>query len=169
MRLWFRKSDESVDLTDKAFRIGLYIKGLDGLFECLGGVLLLFIKPGQLDALARTLTEGQLSRNPNDFIANHILKSVHSLSGASLMFASLYLLSHGIVKLVLVVEVLRNRLWAYMALIIVTAAFVIYQLYRITLVKFSISLTLLTIFDLLIIYLTQKEYGRLKKHFVKPA
>jgi tRNA(Ile)-lysidine synthase len=164
MRLWFSKSNKSVDLTDRAFRIGLYIKGIDGLFECLGGILLLLIKQSQLDALARTLTEGQLSRNPNDFIANHILKSVHALTGASLIFASLYLLSHGVVKLVLVVEVLREKLWAYVALIYVTAGFVVYQLYRITLVKFSISLTLLTVFDLLIIYLAHKEYGRQKEH-----
>lgn len=165
MRLWFSKSNKSVDLTDRAFRIGLYIKGIDGLFECLGGILLLLIRPSQLDALARTLTEGQLSRNSNDFIANHILKSVHTLTGASLIFASLYLLSHGVVKLVLVIEVLREKLWAYVALIYVTAAFVVYQLYRITLVKFSLSLTLLTVFDLLIIYLAHKEYGRQKIHF----
>jgi tRNA(Ile)-lysidine synthetase-like protein len=115
--------------------------------------------------LARTLTEGQLSRNPNDFIANHILKSVDALTGASLIFASLYLLAHGLVKLVLVVEVLREKLWAYVALIYVTAGFVVYQLYRIILVKFSVSLTLLTVFDLLIIYLAHKEYGRQKIHF----
>jgi len=125
MRLWFSKSNKSVDLTDRAFRIGLYAKGIDGLFECIGGVLLLIIKPEQLVSLARTLTEGQLSRDPNDFIANHILKSVNDLTGASLVFASLYLLSHGVVKVVLVAEVLREKLWAYVALIYVTSGFVV--------------------------------------------
>jgi hypothetical protein len=37
--------------------------------------------------------------------------------------------------------------------------FVVYQVYRIA-DQFSISLFLLTIFDLIIIYLTQKEYRR---------
>jgi uncharacterized membrane protein len=75
------------------------------------------------------------------------------------LFGALYLLSHGVVKIVLVIEVLRNHLWAYMALIIVTGLFVVYQVYRIA-DSFSISLFLLTIFDLVIIYLTQKEYRR---------
>ena len=151
------------DLTDKAFRVGLFFKGIDGLIETIGGILLLFIKPEQINHLARWLTQGQLSEDPHDFIANHILKTAHELTGASLLFGAAYLLSHGVVKIVLVIEVLRNHLWAYKALIGVTALFVVYQVYRITFDKFSISLFLLTIFDLVIIYLTAKEY---KRHLV---
>lgn len=147
-------------LTDKAFRAGLYFKGLDGLLETLGGIMLLIVSPEQINHLARWLTQGELSTDPNDFIAHDILKTAHGLTGASLIFGAAYLLSHGVVKLILVVEVLRNRLWAYKALIGVTALFVVYQTYRIT-GKFSMSLFLLTIFDLAIIYLTIIEY---KKH-----
>jgi uncharacterized membrane protein len=147
------------DLTDKAFRVGLFLKGLDGLLECVGGVFLLIVKPEQINAWARNLTEGELSHDPHDIIANHILRSAHDITGASLLFGAAYLLSHGIVKLVLVVEVLRNRLWAYMGLIVVTSLFVVYQVYRI-IGEFSFGLFLLTIFDLVIIYLTQKEYRR---------
>jgi len=60
---------------------------------------------------------------------------------------------------VLVVEVWRDHLWAYLGLIGVTTLFVIYQVYVIV-GKFSLGLFLLTIFDLVIIYLTQKEYRR---------
>jgi uncharacterized membrane protein len=71
-------------------------------------------------------------------------------------------LSHGIIKLVLVIEVLRNHLWAYLALVIVTSLFVVYQVYRLVVDGFSLGMFLLTIFDLIIIYLTQKEYVRHK-------
>jgi uncharacterized membrane protein len=153
------------DLTDRAFRIGLLLKGLDGLLECIGGVFLLLVKPEQINSWAKYLTEGELSRDPHDFVANHILKTAHDLTGASLIFGALYLLSHGVVKLILVVEVLRNHLWAYLALIIVTSLFVVYQVYRLIADGFSWGLFLLTIFDLVIIYLTQKEYERHKaKH-----
>jgi uncharacterized membrane protein len=150
------------DLTDRAFKIGLFFKGFDGLIECISGVFLLLVKPEQVSSWAKNLTDGELSRDPNDFVASHILKSAHDLNRASLLFAALYLLSHGIVKLVLVVEVLRNHLWAYAALIVVTALFVIYQVYRM-IDSFSVGLLLLTIFDLAIIYLTQKEYKRHKE------
>jgi uncharacterized membrane protein len=136
------------------------------LLETLGGILLLLISPEQINHLARWFTQGELSQDPHDFIANHILKTAHHLTGSSLAFGAAYLLSHGLVKIFLVFEVLRGRLWAYVALIAVTALFVIYQIYRMAAVRFSVSLLLLTLFDLLIIYLTQKEYRR---HTAKPA
>jgi uncharacterized membrane protein len=153
------KPDHREDFTDRAFRTSLYLKGLDGLLETFGGILLLLIKPEQINHFAKWITQGELSQDKHDFIANHILKTAHNLTGASLIFGALYLLSHGLVKIVLVFEVLRGHLWAYLALITVTALFVVYQVYRLT-IKFSVSLLLLTVFDLLIIYLTQKEYRR---------
>jgi uncharacterized membrane protein len=149
-------------VTDRAFRISLYLKGLDGLLETLGGILLLVIKPAQINHFAHWITQGELSENSHDFIADHILKTAHNLTGASLIFGAVYLLSHGLVKIYLVFEVLRDHLWAYLALITVTALFVVYQVYRIVAIKFSVSLLLLTLFDLLIIYLTQNEYRRHK-------
>lgn len=150
------------DVVDRAFRISLYLKGLDGLLETLGGLLLLFVNPDQINHLARWLTEGELSQDPHDFIANHILKTAHNLTGAGLAFGAAYLLSHGLVKVVLVVEVLRDRLWAYPALLVVIGLFIVYQIYRLAVDGFSAGLFLLTIFDFIVIYLTQKEYRRHK-------
>jgi uncharacterized membrane protein len=148
------------DLTDRAFRVGLFLKALNGLLETLGGVLLLVVNPQQINHFVNWLTADELATNPNDFISNHIVTAAHHLTGASLLFGAVYLLSHGIVKLILVVEVLRDHLWAYIGLIVVTTGFVIYQLYSLIFVKVTISFILLTIFDVIIIYLTQKEYRR---------
>jgi uncharacterized membrane protein len=144
-------------VTDKAFRISLYLKGLDGLLEIAGGIFLLIIRPEQISRFATWLTHDELSQDPHDFIANHILRTAHHLTGSSLAFGAVYLLAHGIVKLVLVVEVIRDHLWAYVGLIAVTVLFAVYQVYRMV-DKFSLGLLLLTLFDLLIIYLTQNEY-----------
>lgn len=155
----YNPADQPRDATDKLFRLSLWGKLLDGLLETSGGILLLIITPDQINHLARWLTEGELSEDPHDWVANHILNTAHHLTGASLAFGAAYLLAHGLVKIVLVVEVIRDHIWAYLGLIGVTAIFVIYQVYRLA-VKFSVSLLLLTLFDLLIIYLTQKEYRR---------
>ena len=158
-KLNYNPGEHPQTVTDKAFRISLYLKGLDGLLEVLGGILLLLIKPEQINHLARWLTQGELSQDPNDFIAHHILKTAHELTGSSLVFGAVYLLSHGISKIFLIIQVLRDRLWAYKALIVLIGLFVVYQTYRL-IVKFSISMLLLTMFDLAVIYLTQKEYRR---------
>ena len=156
----YNPAEHPKTITDKAFRISLYGKGLDGLLETMGGILLLLISPDQINHLAHWLTQGELSQDPHDFIAHHILKTAHHLTGSSLAFGAAYLLSHGIIKVFLVFMVLRDKIWAYLALIGVTSIFVIYQVYRLIVDKFSLSLFLLTLFDLLIIYLTQKEYRR---------
>src|SRR5438309_1244952 len=93
--------------TDRVFRISLYLKGLNGLLEIVGGALLLVISPEFINRWAQRLTQGELSEDPRDFIASHILKTAHHLRGASFTYGAIYLLSHGIAKLVLIIQVLR--------------------------------------------------------------
>ena len=78
-------------------------------------------------------------------------------------FLRFYLLSHGIVKAVLVVGLMREKLWAYPASFAVFGAFIAYQLYRYTFTH-DIGLILLTIFDLFVIYLAVHEYRLFRKH-----
>ena len=144
--------------TDRAFRVGLYLKGLDGVLETIGGILLLLVKPAEINHWAVRFTRSELSQDPHDFLANHILKTAHSLTGKALVFGAVYLLVQGLMKIILVWEVIRDRVWAYLALIVVVGIFAIYQIYRLAFVKFTAGLFLLTLFDLLIIYLTQREY-----------
>src|ERR1700704_3209851 len=101
-QLSYNPAEHPKTTTDKAFRISLYLKGADGLLEIIGGILLLLIKPAQINHFARWITQGELSQDKHDFIANHILKTANDLTGASLIFGALYLLSHGIVKIYLV-------------------------------------------------------------------
>ena len=41
---------------DKTFKIGLVLKGLDGILEVVGGILLLFLSPQAIEHIVRTLT-----------------------------------------------------------------------------------------------------------------
>jgi len=118
----------ATDRLDKVFEVGILLKGLDGLLEIAGGVLLLLIKPQYLNQLASTLTQHELSEDPHDFLSSYILHSTQNLAAGSLVFAALYLLSHGIVKIVLVWEILHNRFWAYLGLIYLTIGFMVYQI-----------------------------------------
>jgi uncharacterized membrane protein len=142
---------------DDTFKISVTLKGIDGALEIIGGTILLFVRPHTIQQWARTLTQHELSQDPHDFIAGHILHSAGQLTHGSTAFAAIYLLSHGIAKLVLVVAVLRGELWAYPALIALLGAFIAYQLYRLY-YHLTIGLTLLTIFDAFVVWLTWREY-----------
>ena len=132
---------------DKTFKIGLILRGLDGILENAGGILLVFLSPHAIKHLARTLAAHELSQDPHDLIARYILHTTSHLTASTTLFGAVYLLSHGIAKIVLVTLVLRDKLWAYPWLIALLLAFIGYQLYRITAVHFSVGLTALTVFD----------------------
>jgi uncharacterized membrane protein len=62
-----------------------------------------------------------------------------------------------VVKLVLVICLLLNKIWAYPLTIAVFTAFMVYQVHRFTHTH-SWALIWLTAFDAVIVYLTWQEY-----------
>jgi uncharacterized membrane protein len=152
---WFK----SGDLLDRAFAVGIILKGLDGVLEVVGGVLLLVVSPTTIDQISRALTQHELSEDPHDFLATHVLHAAGSLTGSSLQFGAAYLLLHGLVKIVLVAALLRDKIWAYPWMIAFLIVFIVYQVYRMTF-AFSIGLLGLTVFDLVVAWLTYREYGK---------
>src|SRR4051794_20892517 len=103
--------------TDRAFIVSIILKALDGLLEIIGGILLFFIRPESITHWVTTLTQHELSQDSNDIIATHLLHSARHLTAATTLFAAVYLLSHGITKVVLVIEILRDHLWAFKGMI----------------------------------------------------
>lgn len=147
------------DWWDRFFTIGIIFKGLDGVLELIGGALLLFVAPARIHQIAILITQPELTEDPNNFIAKHILQGATGLSEHVVFFAALYLLAHGIVKVVLVIALLMDKLWAYPWMIAVLLIFILYQLYQMTMTP-SFGLAALTVFDILIVVLTWHEYGR---------
>jgi uncharacterized membrane protein len=75
------------------------------------------------------------------------------------LFGAVYSLTHGAVKVGLVIALLLNKLWAYSCMIVVLLVFIGYQLYRIALHPRP-GLIALTVFDAVIVALTWREYRR---------
>lgn len=144
------------DLLDQAFLVGIVLKGLDGVLEVVGGLLLLFVTPAAIDRITRALTQHELSEDPHDFIAVHVLNAAGRVTAGSLRFGAVYLLLHGAVKIGLVAALLKNKLWAYPWMIAFLVAFIVYQVYRLT-IAFSIGLLGLTVFDAIVAALTWRE------------
>jgi uncharacterized membrane protein len=147
------------DLLDQTFEVGIILKGLDGVLEVIGGLLLLIVSPATIDRVVTGLTQHELSEDPNDFLATHLLRTAHGLTGSAVLFGAVYLLAHGLVKVILVTTLLKNQLWAYPWMIAFLGVFIAYQLYRLSL-KASVGLTALTIFDAVIAWLTYREYRK---------
>ena len=152
---WFRPRD----LLDQTFEVGIILKGLDGVLEVIGGLLLLVVSSATIDRLVTSLTQHELSEDPHDFLATHLLRTAHGLTGSAVLFGAVYLLAHGLVKVILVTALLKNQLWAYPWTIAFLGVFIVYQLYRLSFQP-SVGLTALTIFDAVIAWLAYREYRK---------
>ncbi len=138
----------------KAFIITIAVKAVFAALETILGLLLLFT--GSVVQVVLALLENELIEDPNDFFGTH----VHALlnpSHEAQVFGGLYLISHGIVKLFLVIGLLRNKMWAYPASLAVFALFILYQMVR-WLSTHSVFLLLLTVMDIIIMWLIWHEY-----------
>ena len=153
-------------LLDQSFRVTVTLKGIDGILEIIGGLIVLWISPYGVNDLVAMLMEHELSEDPHDLIAAHLLSASRSLTHGGNILASLYLLSHGLAKVALVVALLFNKLWAYPCMIALLIVLIVYQLYRIG-YSHSLGLVLLTLFDVFVIWLTWKEYKKQKDALVK--
>ena len=144
-----------------AFRIGIVLKGIDGAVEILGGAFVWLLSPASATRIVRALFRHELAQDPKDFVANHLLWASRHLA-AGRWFAAAFLLSHGVTKVALVIALWFNKLWAYPVMIAVLGGFIVYQTARFA-ETHSAMLALLTVFDLLIVWLTWREYREQKR------
>ena len=98
--------------------------------EIIGGGFIFFINKAYITSFIISFTQEELSENPNDVIAHYVLNHNGDFLTSPQHFIAFYLLSHGIIKILLITGLLRNKLWAYPASIIVFSLFIIYQIYK---------------------------------------
>jgi uncharacterized membrane protein len=159
LKMWIRH---------ESFRAGITLKGVDGVLELIGAALLWAVKPETLNHAVRFIFQHELSRDPHDFLAAHVLHATQRLEGENKLFAELFLLSHGLIKIIIVTALWLDQLWAYPLAIVIFSAFGVYQTYRWTHTH-SFFLAVLTVFDAAIVYLTWAEFRVQKRKLANRA
>lgn len=153
---------EEATLRELVFRVGVFLKGLDGTLEFAGGIALWAVNPGWIVRVVGLLTQDEIAEDPHDLVANYLRHAAHHFSVANGHFMAIYLLGHGLVKIFVVVTLLRDKLWAYPVAISVFGGFVVYQLYRFAL-TYSLGLIVLTGIDLIVIWFIWLEYRAVRR------
>lgn len=124
------KSDWATNLPHRAFKLGILVKGLDGLLELVGGVALLLASGPAIRHIVAVMTQQELVEDPHDVVASHLVRMAQHFSLGTRHFAAVYLLAHGLVKIAMVAGLLRGLRWAYPAAVALMTAFIGYQGYR---------------------------------------
>ena len=143
------------------FLISIWIKGLVGVIETVAGIVLLVVTQQALAALVVRWTDPELTEDSHDLIATWLRNSAEHWGAGTQTFASVYLIVHGLIKILLVAGLMRKKMWAYPVSIWVLGAFIVYQCYRFT-VTHSVWLVLLTLLDIVVVFLIFHEY-RMRK------
>ena len=151
----------------RIFDVSLILKGILAFIEMIGGIIVLFINQQFIINTVLSITQDELSDDPNDLFSNYLVHSAQGFSASSQHFIAFYLLSHGIIKTFLVVNLFKEKIWAYPLAITVFALFGIYQIYEFTRTG-STWLLLLTVLDIFIIILTWHEYKYIERTGIKP-
>lgn len=145
-----------------AFEISLLFKGAFSLVEIAASIFAFFVTRQFLLDLVNAFTQMELTEDPHDFVANYLLHAAQGLSVSSQHFTAFYLLSHGVIKLWLLIGLWRKKLGYYPAAIAVFSMFILYQVYRYSLTH-SLLLLLITALDVVVIGLTGVEYQYLRR------
>lgn len=145
------------------FAISVLLKGAHAVVEIVGGIMLYMSSTQAIVGLLNRFAASELIEDPNDFVAGYLLKFAEGFSVGTHHFYAFYLLSHGLVKIVLVAGLLREKLWAYPASFAVFTAFIAYQLYRFSYTH-EWTLIALSILDAIVIALAWHEYRLLRRH-----
>ncbi len=95
------------------------------------------------------------------FIAEYIARIDVDLAKSSTVFLAVFLVSHGLVKIVLAYCLLKEILWVYPYALVLLVGFSIYQVYP-TVLHPTIGTVLLCLLDIIIIVLVWDEWRRLK-------
>ncbi len=147
---------------DVVYTITLLLKLLTAGLEILGSFVVLFITHHVIYSTVSYMTADELSEDPHDLIARTILEWSRDISLSHHTFAFVYLFTHGLVKVILIMGLLKKKLWAFKFGIVFFIIFIFYELYRFTLTR-SLWLLLLCLFDALVLSLIIYQYRHFKR------
>lgn len=147
---------------ERVYKVGVGIKGFDGLVELVAGIALLVSPRLVHQFLMGTAGEfGESQMRAFRFIAEYIARLDTELAKSGLVFLIIFLISHGLIKLALVYCLLKEIVRAYPIALTLLVAFLIYQIYAF-IVTPTFGMALFTVLDVVIIWLVWGEYKKLK-------
>lgn len=141
----------------KLFEVGVFLKGLNGIWGTVGGFLILFLSKETLNNWFLVITQGEQVEDTSDKVIVFLTHALQNVSSSTQTFVAFYMLLHGILNIFLTIQLARDKHWAYLVTIGITALFLCYQVYRIG-VHHSLVLVVVTLFDVFFVFLTWHEY-----------
>lgn len=150
------------NIIDIGFYGGLALKAVNAALEIIGGFLLAILTPDGLSHLIRIIALPELSEDPSDPVMNYLISLGQSFSNGTQNSVALYMLLHGLTKLVVIWLLWKKKLWAYPLAMVIFGLFIGYETYGYFHSQ-SLLILLIAALDAAILVLIILEYLRLKE------
>ena len=147
------------------FHIGLIAKSIFAVSETVSGLVMLTLTPERMTKLVRLISMEELKEDPTDLMMNYLVTMSHTFSLSTQQFTTFYLISHGSVKLLMIVLLWKKKRIAYPISCVMLLIFIALQVKRF-MVTHSIAMVALTLLDMVMIVLTVLEYKNIKKGII---
>lgn len=138
------------------YELSVWLKIVFALIEFCCGVLLILVSHEEILALVAALTQHELVANPHDLIAGFLHDLAAGFSVSTQHFYALYLIAHGVVKVVLMAGLLSRRRMAFPVALVGMGLMLAYEIYRYT-ETHGLLLVWLAAFDIFLIGLIWHE------------
>jgi len=142
------------------FRLGLIVKGVDSLFEVIGGMIL--TTPTKLARYILIVSQHEAFRH-HTALAGRLDRLADATTMHPSMGEAVYLIVHGAAKIVLILAIARGFRWGYLGFMVILSMFALIEIVRACAAR-EIVTGLLGAFDVGVVFVIYREY---LTHFVK--
>jgi len=144
------------------YKTGIALKAIVGVIEVIAGTAFLFMSHAAIYSLINSVFGGRLGENSGDWFWQIVSAGLNDLATSGEGVWAFVFLSHGIIKLLLIGGLWKERLWSYPTSAFVFTLFIFYQAYQLASI-WSFALFAITALDVAIVALVLYEYSIKKK------
>lgn len=151
---------------DELFRLGMWWRIFYGVMRIMVGLAVLKVVGKSLGDVFTSLMGYELIEDPQDVLytfIHHVL-DLHPVHIS--YFVAFYFIFWGILDVVLSYNLLKHRLWAFPASIVLISSFVFYEIIRFFIHTHSPVLLVVISIDFFILWIIKREYKKLESQLV---
>jgi len=137
-----------------AFRLGMIVKGVDSVFEVIGGLIL--TTPTKLARYLLVLSQHEAYRH-HPVLAGRIDHLAQTVTMHPSIGEAVYLVVHGLAKIVLIVAIIRGLRWGYVGFMAILGLFAAIEVAR-AFTAGEVVTGCLGLFDLALVVLIYREF-----------
>lgn len=139
------------------FEAGAFLKAIGSMAEIVLGVLFLSLSSQTVNKVIFFIFGDELTEQPRDPIWVFLLHGFNGISASVQHFWAFIFIAHGVVIMLLILGLIKKKLWIYPSAAVAFSCLLIYQIFHIIYAP-SLLLALLSVFDAIFIWLIIQEY-----------